>query len=59
LQGKANIDVKLDPVWRNNTDVEQQNGRVTVRSVQGSNFSVIGVLWGSVEVTNCMEQSPS
>jgi len=56
LQGKANIDVKLDPVWRNNADVEQQNGRVTVRSVRGSNFDVP---WGNVEVTNCMEQSPS
>jgi hypothetical protein len=33
LQGKANIDVKLDPVWKSNADVEQQNGRVTVRSV--------------------------
>jgi hypothetical protein len=59
LQGKANIDVKLDPVWRSNADVEQQNGRVTVRSVWSSNFSVIDVLWGNVKVTNCMEQSLS
>lgn len=48
MQGKANIDVKLEPVWRSNADVEQQNGRVTVRSVWGSDFSVIDILWGIV-----------
>jgi hypothetical protein len=33
LQGKANIEVKLDPVLKGEADVGQQNNRVTVRSV--------------------------
>jgi len=33
FQGKANIEVKLDPVLKSNTDMEHQNSRITVRSV--------------------------
>lgn len=40
VQGKANIDVKLDPVWRSNADVELQNGRVTVRLIECIDLTV-------------------
>jgi hypothetical protein len=44
FQGKANIEVKLDPVLKGEADVGQQNSRVTVRSVQSAGLSAVCIV---------------
>ncbi|XP_023709335.1 GTPase-activating protein isoform X3 [Cryptotermes secundus] len=40
VQGKANIEVKLDPVLKGEADVGQQNSRVTVRLIECSDLTI-------------------
>ncbi|XP_069689652.1 ras GTPase-activating protein 3 isoform X2 [Periplaneta americana] len=40
VQGKANIEVKLEPVLKGHNDIEQQNNRVTVRLIECSDLTI-------------------